>query len=846
MSIQIKNTLQRLFEKHRIVFWYDAKKELRGEFNSLELAGVQKLEIANNEFTLKYKLLREQPKQAFLLYKEAEEPTYLDNWLLDVQLAHAVFRTDQASIWLSELELPNEFGEIVEQHAEFFDTSKAKVAAEKRKVDLKKRLKPDDTLSMVRLKMLGVCASSDERIDAILENLLAEHAKGSDATIKLLARCGLESFLWQQVSRLYGYVSNSPSIKDFVIELFKSCYSMGLRVPLNNDAIKLSADALVFFKRWKDSRTHQLAFEALSAECADVLNIEADLNQRDMKELMECDYFRLVDQKIIVELVKIVEGRTATQGDVTLWCRQRRQGHWFNEFLNLYSAVDVASQFMTMLDTLRFDMATPSEAVQSYTSTWYKLDQLYRQYIFALKVSGQTSLLGSLTEHIENLYTNSYLLPMNNRWQQHVDAMHNWQVADVTPQHRFFNHWVKPYLDNNKKIYVIISDAFRYEAGEEMVGRIRQEDRYQATLESALSCLPSYTQLGMASLLPQSHDMPLALADNKTGVANMGAQSTQGTDNRIKVLKSILGERATAVRTKDLMDMNIADSRELLKAHDVIYFYHNRIDHTGDKMQSEGEAFEAAEQTFDDLLRVVKKLANANANNMLITADHGFIYQNRPIADSDFLTAKIDGDVLYNDRRFVLGKDLSVDSSLKSFSPAQLGLAGEVAAVIPKGIQRLRLSGSGSRFVHGGASLQEVIIPVISINKKRESDTSAVEVDILRSGGSVITSGQLAVTLYQTEPTTEKIQPRTLRIGIFTKSNTLISDQHEIVMDLTSDNPRERELKLRFVLSQEADDANGQEVFLTLEEPVNGTTHFKVYKQLSYTIRRSFTSDFDF
>lgn len=194
----------------------------------------------------------------------------------------------------------------------------------------------------------------------------------------------------------------------------------------------------------------------------------------------------------------------------------------------------------------------------------------------------------------------------------------------------------------------------------------------------------------------------------------------------------------------------------------------------------------------------------------------------------------------------MLVKSLQSGNSLKAFKPEQLGLVGEVGALVPKGTQRLRLQGSGSRFVHGGASLQEVIVPVIKINKKRHSDISAVEVDILQSGSKVITSGQLAVTLYQSEPVTEKVQARQFLVGIYTESNQLISDQHEVFMDLSSDNPRERELKLRFVLTQEADDANGQEVNLRLDERVSGTNQVKEYKTQSYTLRRSFTSDFDF
>lgn len=856
MTSRIDAALERLFAKHRIVFWYDAKQELRSEFEELDLAGVERLEIANNEFGIKHQILREQPKQQFLLYKEGPQPERLDNWLLDVELANCTFRTDQVAIWLSELELPNEFAELVEKHSTFFDPAKAPAQATKRKEALKKLLTPEDTLGQVRMKMLSVCAGAskkgEDRIDNVLELLLSELLKAKPATFTLLKRCGLDDFLWQQVERHYGYRSDTPSVKDFAIELFKSCYSMGLDTPLNNETVKLSADALVFFKRWKDSRTHEASFESLSEECAELLNLESDLAHRDLNDLVELDYFDLIDKRVIHELVMAVERRTMPQGEIALCCRQRRQGHWYKEYQHIYNAIDAASQFFTLLDTVQLSMGNSTEAVQGYTSHWYKLDQLYRQYVYALKVSAQHTLLGTLTEQVENQYTNRYLLPLNNAWQQHVDDMDNWHVPDITPQTQFYKKWVKPYQDKDNKIYVIISDAFRYEAGHEMVSRIRQEDRYQAKLEYALSSLPSYTQLGMASLLPQSKDvkgttdMPLQIADNKTGTVAMGAQSTQGREGRDKILKGLLGDRAGAVLAKDLLEQTIAENRDLLKEHDVLYIYHNRIDHTGDKMQSEGEAFEAAEKTFDDLMKLIKKLANANANNILITADHGFIYQNKTLEDSDFLANDVKGSVLYNDRRFVLGKGLKSSAALKGFTAEQLNLAGEVGSVIPKGIQRLRLSGSGSRFVHGGATLQETVIPVISINKKRKSDTAAVEVDVLRGGTSVITSGQLSVTLYQAEAVTDKVQPKRLRVGLYTDKGKLISDSHDVLLDLNSENPREREMKLRFVLTHDADSANNQEVLLKLEEPVTGTNQYKEYKHLAYTIRRSFTSDFDF
>jgi hypothetical protein len=201
---------------------------------------------------------------------------------------------------------------------------------------------------------------------------------------------------------------------------------------------------------------------------------------------------------------------------------------------------------------------------------------------------------------------------------------------------------------------------------------------------------------------------------------------------------------------------------------------------------------------------------------------------------------------LYKDRRFVLGRGLKPHDSFKSFTSSQLGLDGEVEVQIPKSINRLRLKGSGSRFVHGGATLQEIVIPVVSINKKRQSDVSRVEVQIIAGSGKTITSGQLAVMFYQTDAVTEKLQPITLRAGLYNNNGELISDRQIITFDSSSESPRDRERSVRFILSQKSNEANGQEVTFKLEELEAGTTHYREYKTLSYLIRRSFASDFDF
>ena len=833
-NTKITQALNNLFDKQRIVFWYDTRLEFRADFDTLELPDVEKIELTNNELSVKYRLLREQPEQKFLLYREGAEPAHLDNWLLDVQMASGnCFRTDQVALWLAELELAPDCYPLLEAHVAFFESAKRREA-------LSKLLEPGDSQNLLQRKMLAVCAGNEPRLDVILENLLGDLATGKDVRIKLIESSGLNVYLWEQMKRAYGYSSEQPGLHDFVIELFKACFMLGTDPAYK---ARLSAEALVFLKRWKDSRSHEQSFETLSEQCAAVLQIDDKLQKLDWRSLLELDYFELIDRKILSELVRAVVARTVTAQEVEQWVRQRRQSHWFERFKDVYLALEHAAQFIQVLDITQLQMESLTDGVQKYASQWFRLDQRYRKFVYHLRESGQASLLGELAMQVENLYGNNYLSRLNDRWQQHVDAAQQWEAAPVVLQRNFFSRYVQPFVERRTKVCVLISDAFRYEVGEELQSLIRQEDRFEADLEPMLSMLPSYTQLGMAALLPNSN---LQLADNDSGDVIVDGQSAQGSVNRGKILATRV-PASQVVRAKDLMAMNQADSRALLRDNEVVYVYHNLIDKTGDTRDTEERVFAAAEETLSELIRLVKKLTNANASNLLITADHGFIYQNHPLQESDFLSGEPEGDeVLYRDRRFVLGRGLREGASFKTFNPVQLGLTGTLMVQIPKSINRLRLKGSGSRFVHGGATLQEVVIPVIRINKKRQSDVGRVDVEFIGGGGKTITTGQLAVVLYQTEAVTEKLQSRRLRAGLFTLDGELVSDQHELLFDFSSANPRERELQVRFILSRKADEANNQQVELLLEETVEGTSHFTRYKAARYSIRRSFSSEFDF
>ncbi len=829
--MKIQQSLAKKFQHHRIIFWYDPQRELREEFDAVSLPDVEKIELNNNEFGVKYRILREEPKQKFLLYREGSEPPDLENWLLDVQLAHDVFQADKIGLWLAELELPQrEFWDVVAEHQSFFN-------AESRRTTLKAILKKDDPAPTIRLKMLAVCAgtAADVRLDAILEALLDELAAERDEKIKLIKRSALDEFLWKQLGQQYGYFSDSPTLKDFVLALFQTGYASAF-----GEEAELSQNALVFLNHWKDSLQHSAAFETLSAQCADNLQIEGDLQERSGAIPETLDYFELIDQRILSDLATQVVRHTISAEDCTQLVRQRRTTHWFKKYAHIYEAIAHAARFIDLLNRSTFTIPDAADGIRNYTDTWYRLDMDYRKFIFHTRKANNITVLQPLREHIENLYANNYLLPLNDAWQQTLNPLSEWGRFAVARQSAFFRQFVAPFLDNQKKVAVIISDALRFEIGVEFSERMAQESGYTTEVEPMVTLLPSFTALGMAALLPHTR-LTLQAKD-----VLADGQSTQGTANRGKVLASAVPSGAIAIRAKDLLDMKRDDTRALFRRNSMVYVFHNRIDAAGDKRDTEEQVFAAAETAIEELLTLVKKLINANFSNLLLTADHGFIYQDRAIGDSDFSDIDYEGDEIFqSNRRFVLGRRLRSQPEMMYFTAGQIGLDGDVELLIPKSINRLRVKGAGSRYVHGGAALQEIVVPVVHINKKRAGDVGYVNVEILRGGSSVISTGQLTVTLYQTEAVSAKIQARTLRLGIYTQDGTLISDRHEQIFDFPSENPREREVQMKFVLSREADAANEQDVLLKLEERIPETTKYRLYKSVRYTLRRKFTTDFD-
>jgi len=826
----VRPHLVRRFERHRVVFWHDPDGQYVDELDSLDLPRVNLIRVANDEFAVKNRLLHGEPKDKFLVYRSGRVPTGIGNWLLDLELAYGVFKADNAALVVQDLGLTAAgVDEVVQAHGKFFNASK-------RVQSLKALLNPEDDATDLRAKMTAVLLGlrDSHSLLEITRALLVENAKGQQAKYDALVEYGLDEFYWGGVAGIYGYKATSPSIDDLVLWIFRVAID-GFKSDHPGGLQNIQLD----FASLRNDRRSQDALAALAKRAARDLDYESQIQDVSFRDLVAVDLFEETDQKIISDLARAVAEHTVTPREVAELVRARQSSVWIDNYKQLYAAIATASELLGEIASLDLGMQSFDDGLEHYCREWYRIDQHYRQFIFAARAAEYPKPLEALREQVEKRYANKFVYELGNAWQQQVDQVGRWRSTALRSQTAFYSRYIEPLVrDGDKKAVVIISDALRYEAADELGSRIRQEDRFDATLDAVLGVLPSYTQLGMAALLPHatlthSTDAKSVLADD---------QPTNTTAFRGKILEGVGG---TAIQSEDFKALNADERRELYRANRVLYVYHNRIDATGDKPGTERQVFEAVDDALRDIVDLVKKLASANATNIFITADHGFLFQDEVLGDAFFLSTQPQGDdIKVVNRRFVLGNGLKVDSAFATFEASQLGLQSDLEVQIPKSIHRLRLAGGGSRYVHGGATLQEIVVPVLAVNKKRKSDTRLVNVDVWPESDK-ITTGQVVVRLFQSEPVSDKVQPRTLRAGLYV-GEILISNVVDLTFDQISTDKRDRYQVARMLLSQESSDYNDRAVEFRLEERISNTNQWRLYQKAVYTLKRSFTSDFDF
>jgi hypothetical protein len=269
------------------------------------------------------------------------------------------------------------------------------------------------------------------------------------------------------------------------------------------------------------------------------------------------------------------------------------------------------------------------------------------------------------------------------------------------------------------------------------------------------------------------------------------------------------------------MALQTKDAAAWLKNQRVIYFYHDIIDATGDNQKSEHYAFRSVGDALRELEGSIGRLFGTyGVARIIVTSDHGFLYQATPLESTE-KADRVEGNIFSGNRRYALGRGLSLPTGARKLSLAYLGVDEE--AVIAAGLNRFA-SGGGARFVHGGALPQESILPLIICRNvrvaSRRTGQKPVEVR-LANRERLITDYRFKAAFFQDQKVDEEYRPRRLRVALYQEGER-ISNEVTLAFDSTEDAAR-RQVDVIFSI-REKEYLSGERCILRMEDVSEGGT----------------------
>jgi hypothetical protein len=271
------------------------------------------------------------------------------------------------------------------------------------------------------------------------------------------------------------------------------------------------------------------------------------------------------------------------------------------------------------------------------------------------------------------------------------------------------------------------------------------------------------------------------------------------------------------------MEMSQTEAREFFKSQ-IVYVYHDVIDSIGHKRASEKQTLSSIETgAIPELKKLIKFLhSTVNISRVFITADHGFIYNDRSIAEKEF-EPSIPGDAMIEtlkNRHGFLDKPTTLESGYCIPFNKVNKIKSDKYVIIPDGVNRYHRQGAGGQFVHGGGSLQELVVPVIESHSKKTKAIPKVK-PVLLTPSLAVVSNSLSIQLLQENPISNSEKECTVVIGLF-DGNDPVSNLEELRLNATSDQPSMRISRVNLILlPNQADKSRFTLRVYDVDDPLN-------------------------
>lgn len=809
------------FYQRRVIFWQDEEREFEAMVDQLDLPGVEIVKLTgSNNFEVKKLLLHDDLTSNFLIYNPFAYENSKDNWLRDIELFSEEYRADYISMLMSELNVASgpAMRKTVKLYAKFLDSKD-------RKGKLQKIGRSYETPIQFHIDVMAVLAgvpggSAQDVFISVLSHGLEEESNTPIVSIKKFGN--IDAF-WQLVRKYTGYIYEEENLLGlFAAHVLLTALSQTMSASVFKGLERFLSESNKAYcysmvHEWQNREDPSTLLE-LCRSVEQELQLPTRFEKQEIETLLTGDIFPAIHESILKRLYDEISSQVVKTDLILKTVENRRTSGWYSEFSHYYECLYHVARMQNFYQEYvgGFHIVEPKAIWNLYTQQGYQMDRDYRQFHLhfgnTLKDSNAAleDKLKQAAEYVESLYNNWFLGELTSCWTNAVsdDLASLGYVSEIRRQRDFYAHYIRPLASKSTRAFVIISDALRYEVAAELSETLVRSTKGTAKLESMQAIFPSITKFGMAALLPGRQ-----LSVNDDMEILVDGMPTRSTVERQKILCAA-NSKSVAVQYTDVLNMKRAERRELVSGKDVVYIYHNTIDAIGDKAVTEQKVFEACEDTVQELANLLRIVVNdMQGTDVFITADHGFLYTYSPLSESDKLSREaFDGTIFELGRRYGL---TAPDTSANYLLPIQLSglLDGTpVKGYAPQDSTRIKVKGGGENYVHGGISLQEMVVPVIAFKNLRTSSKQFVELSNAQLGllseSRKITNLIFSLDFFQRQPISDKVQPCTYTVYMSDDEDRVVSDRQTLIADRTSSNASERVFRVRFNLKAGSYDRN--------------------------------------
>jgi len=444
------------------------------------------------------------------------------------------------------------------------------------------------------------------------------------------------------------------------------------------------------------------------------------------ENLGRIDTFRFEEQVLLEHVGNlIVDGKFSKAFEVV---KQRRHSFWARyqlERQEQWQAHGLAAQLGLTIGEVTKQLPDSKKAVvhwiKGYVAEngWHRADRMHRQLESTL--SAMTATIAS--EKVVHRVRKDYELLVDKMTSGFVSAFKDsgWLIPEVLQQTEIYS---KQVYNPSDIVCFLLVDALRYEMGVELMSLL--ENAEKLSIQPAVAAIPTITPMGMAALMPGAEESYSVVECGKDIGAKINASVAGSLNDRRKIWKGKVPGVVDLELDKVLSHSN-SQLQKRIAGSPLVLVRSVEIDSMGEG----GNTFlarQVMDTAINNVARAIKRLAGMGISKFVVAADHGhlFIHQR----DESERIEKPGGEQVSLHRRCWAGRGGSTPPSTVRISASQLGYDSDLDFVFPTNNSVFK-AGGDLTFYHGGLSLQELLVPVLSIWMPAETKSPSADVNVI-------------------------------------------------------------------------------------------------------------------